>query len=668
MARFFGGIKMSFLFHKKQKGELVTLESLFVSLFTGTEVSPSGDLSSAQLTLRPMAGDDPFPGKLAHLAFTGSNVPIAACVTAEALAPRARVWLAESGLAASILTPGVEIVWSSMETDGASAEAFRWQVLELAPYALASGGGSVAALVWLSEPILASLSSRVEEENEKRSGKKGKKKTQNAGAEGDSNPDLAPTGSGSSGRITADRARDLPALSAFLAQAFKAGERTYTTVPIAFGVCKDGSALSPEPEYPVWFKGSFEYLAAGASEPKALSFIYALSRSAMPLKLSPADSARMLSGLAGGIFAESAKRYLALSGLKPGRLAFKPLEAPPSLARTSELVYVDFSLRDSNLSVPGQLIAPAAALVPLARAWRVSLAPDALARDGLSAVFDVNSRMLVKGLPSILASPELRPRVPRFCVNELLRLLSDNDCRLVVQNVLIPDFGAKRLPDIVFHAVTVPGPDGQGRQAIIPYGPLDSRRLDSFLPDAFKQGFYEQTRALQAQPTAACAELNDQALHAILRASLGGRIDASGRLKYLMREIVLKADRALAEVKLADLRAKGIPFTLLKDLDPKAAQRVAATVDDRDFALALIDCPDAMAGMRGYVSMARTDRLREDIAFVKSRIDEGSLSLMDAFDAKEKIRLAIERDAERERERAALAARQSPARQNPGER
>jgi hypothetical protein len=435
---------------------------------------------------------------------------------------------------------------------------------------------------------------------------------------------------------------------------------------MAFGVCKDGSALSPAPEYPVWFKGSFEYLAAGSTEPKALSFIYALSRSAMPLKLSPADSTRLLSGLAGGIFAESAKRYLALSGLKPGRLAFKPLEAAPNLAHSSDLLYVDFSLRDSSLSVPGQLIAPTAALVPLARAWRVSLALDALARDGLSAVFDVNSRMLAKGLPAILQSPELRPRVPRFCVNELLRLLSDNDCRLVVQNVLIPDFGAKRLPEIVFHAVTVPGPDGQGRQAILPYGPLDSRRLDSFLPDAFKQGFYEQTRSLQAQPTAACAELNDQALHAIMRASLGGRIDASGRLKYLMREIVLKADRALAEVKLADLRAKGIPFGLLKDLEPKAAQRVAATVDDRDFALALIDSQDAMAGMRGYISMARTDRLREDIEFVRSRIDEGSLSLMDAYDAKEKIRLAIERDAERER--AALAARQSPARQSPGQR
>ncbi len=659
---------MAFLFRKKQKGELVTIESLFGSLFMGAEVPPSGDLGAPQFTLRPMSGDDPFPGKLAHLAFAGSNVPIVACAASESLEPRARVWLAESGLAADILAPGAEIVWSSMETDGAAAEAFRWQVLELAPYALASGDGSVVALVWLNEPIRAALSSRAEEENEKRSGKKGKKKAQEALAEGDANPDLAAAGSGASGRIAAARPRDLPALSAFLAQAFKAGERTYTTVPIAFGICKDGSALSPEPEYPVWFKGSFEYLAAGSSEPKALSFIYALSRSAMPLKLSPADSARMLSGLAGAAFSESAKRYLALSGLKSGRLAFKPLEAPPNLARSPDLLYMDFSLRDSSLSVPGQLIAPAAALVPLARAWRVSLAPDALARNGLSAVFDVNSRMLVKGLPAILASPELRPRVPRFCVNELLRLLSDGDCRLVVQNVLIPDFGAKRLPDIVFHAVTVPGPDGQGRQAILPYGPLDSRRLDSFLPDAFKQGFYEQTRALQAQPTAACAELNDQALHAIMRATLGGRIDASGRLKYLMREIVLKADRALAEVKLADLRAKGIPFGILKDLEPKAAQRVAATVDDRDFALALIDCPDEMAGMRRYVSMARTDRLREDIAFTRARIDEGSLSLMDAFEAKEKIRLAIERDAERERERAALAARQAPARQTPGER
>jgi hypothetical protein len=657
---------MAFLFRKKQKGELVTLESLFVFLFTGTEVPPSGDLGAPGFTLRPMAGDDPFPGKLAHLAFAGSNVPIAACVVGESLAPRARAWLSESGLASGILSPGAEIVWSSMEADGASAEAFRWQVLEMTPYALVSGDGSVAALVWLNEPIRAALSSRAEEENEKRAGKRGKKKAAEAAPEGESNPDLAASGFAPAGRVAAERARDLPALSAFLAQAFKAGERTYTTVPMAFGVCKDGSALSPAPEYPVWFKGSFEYLAAGSTEPKALSFIYALSRSAMPLKLSPADSTRLLSGLAGGIFAESAKRYLALSGLKPGRLAFKPLEAAPNLAHSSDLLYVDFSLRDSSLSVPGQLIAPTAALVPLARAWRVSLALDALARDGLSAVFDVNSRMLAKGLPAILQSPELRPRVPRFCVNELLRLLSDNDCRLVVQNVLIPDFGAKRLPEIVFHAVTVPGPDGQGRQAILPYGPLDSRRLDSFLPDAFKQGFYEQTRSLQAQPTAACAELNDQALHAIMRASLGGRIDASGRLKYLMREIVLKADRALAEVKLADLRAKGIPFGLLKDLEPKAAQRVAATVDDRDFALALIDSQDAMAGMRGYISMARTDRLREDIEFVRSRIDEGSLSLMDAYDAKEKIRLAIERDAERER--AALAARQSPARQSPGQR
>lgn len=649
---------MAFFFGKKKKAEGITPESLFASFFAPS--GPSGDTLAPLYSVRPMAGEDAFPGKTANLAYTRSNVPVAACVPGSDLSGRARAWLTESGLVAD------DIVWSSLGTDAPFADAFRWLVMEMAAYAIVGADGTVAALVWISDPIRESLKSRAEEEELKRSGKRRKKHAETAAEAADSAvlEGSAPAGAGVT-RFTADRARDLPALSAFAAQSFKAGERIYSTVPTAFGVCKAGSDVAPAPEYPVWFKGSFEYIPAEGAEPKALTFLYALSKAAMPLKLGASEATQFLASLAGGVFTESARRYCALAALKPGRLAFKAMEAAPDLSRASDLVYLDFSLRDSSLTVPGQVIVPFASLVSLARAWRVPFTQVTDAKECAAALFDINSRMLAKSLPSILASPELRPRVPRFSVNELLRLLSDNDCRLVIQNVLIPDFGAKRLPEIVFQAMEVAGPNGQTRQAILPYGPLDSRRLDSFLPDGFKQGFYEQTRVLQGLTAEACAELNDMALHAIMRASLGGRIEATGRLKYLMREIILKADRARAETRLAAFREQGIPFGLLSGLDAKVAQRVAAMVDDRDFALALIDCADALAGMRKYVSGARTERLREDIEFVKMRIDEGAMTLSDAIDAKEKIRLAIERDAERERERADVESR-TAGRPSPG--
>ncbi len=606
-----------------------------------------------------MTAEDAFPGKTANLAYTRSNVPVAACVPGSDLSGRARPWLTESGLVSD------DIVWSSLNTDAPFADAFRWLVMEMAAYAIVGADGSVAALVWISDPIRESLKSRAEEEELKRSGKRRKKLAGTAEAADSGALDgSAPAGAGVT-RFTADRARDLPALSAFASQSFKSGERIYSTVPTAFGVCKAGSDVAPAPEYPVWFKGSFEYILSEGAEPKAFTFLYALSKAAMPLKLGASEAAQFLASLAGGVFSESVRRYCALSALKPGRLALKAMDAAPDLSRAADLVYLDFSLRDSSLTVPGQVIVPFASLVPLARAWRVPVSSATDAKECAAALFDINARMLAKSLPSIIASPELRPRVPRFSVNELLRLLSDHDCRLVIQNVLIPDFGAKRLPEIVFQTMEVAGPNGQTRQAILPYGPLDSRRLDSFLPDGFKQGFYEQTRVLQGLTAEACAELNDTALHAIMRASLGGRIDATGRLKYLMKEIILKADHARAEIRLAAFREQGIPFGLLSDLDAKVAQRVAAMVDDRDFALALIDCTDALAGMRKYVSGARTERLREDIEFVKMRIDEGAMTLSDAIDAKEKIRLAIERDAERERERADVESR-AGARPSPG--
>lgn len=641
---------MAFFFGKKKKAEGITPESLFASFFA--PVDPSGVTLTPLYSVRPMTAEDAFTGKTAHLAFTRSNVPIAACVPGSELAGRARAWLTESSLVAD------DIVWSTLNTDAPFADAFRWLVMEMAAYAIVGADGTVAALVWISDPIRESLKSCAEEEELKRSGKRRKKNAAPA-AEVAESAVLEGSATAAAGvtRFTADRARDLPALSSFASQSFKSGERLYSTVPIAFGVCKSGSDVAPAPEYPVWFKGSFEYLPSEGAEPKAFTFLYALSKAAMPLKLGASEATQFLSSLAGGVFSESARRYCALAALKPGRLAFKAMDAAPDLSRAADLAYLDFSLRDSSLTVPGQAIVPTASLVPLARAWRVPFTQVADAKECAAALFDINARMLAKSLPSIIASPELRPRVPRFSVNELLRLLSDHDCRLVIQNVLIPDFGAKRLPEIVFQTMEVAGPNGQTRQAILPYGPLDSRRLDSFLPDAFKQGFYEQTRILQGLTAEACAELNDMALHAIMRASLGGRIDATGRLKYLMKEIVLKADHARAETRLAAFRAQGIPFGLLSALDAKVAQRVAAMVDDRDFALALIDCPDAIAGMRKYISGARTERLREDIEFVKMRIEEGVLSLSDALDAKEKIRVSIERDAERERERDAVASR-----------
>ncbi len=637
------------LFRKKKQVVDVTPEILLASLFDPDALAAHDAGRARRFTVRAASLEEAFPGTSASLAYSGSSVPVAACVAGDELASRSRAWLADGALA-----PGVNHVWVETGIDGAFLDSFRWLVLEMACFALVAADDRVQALVWLSDGLLGKLKALAEAENLTRGKRRG-----NAPATVPAGADIPGSGSDSTGveAFRVDRARDLPVLSAYCAQQFKAEDRIFSTVPSAFGFRATGEGLAGAPEYPVWFKASFECLMPDGTDAKSFTFLYAFSRSALPLNLGDAESSRYVAALAKATFTESVRRYLSLAGLKPGKLACIPLTAPSDLAGTADLFYLDFLARDSSLSVPARVVAPIASLVPLALAWKLPLSRLPGAADGASVLLGVNARMLAKALPSIIESPELRPKVPRFCVNELLRLLSDHDARLVIQNVLIPDFGAKRLPGLVFYAVTVKGPEDRERQAIIPYGPFDPKRFDSFLPDAFKRGFYEQTRSLEAMPPEACAELNDEALRAVMRAALGGRIGATERLKYLMRELVLKVDSARAEAVMAGLRANGVPFGILKGLEPKAAQRVAASVDDRDFALALVDCPEEIAGMRKYASRAKTERLREDLTFVRRLIKEGSLTLSDALAAKERIALAIKRDEERERERAEIEAR-----------
>ena len=638
------------LFRKKKRVLDATPELILISLFDPDALAAHDAGSAQRFTVRAAAPDEGFPGKSASVAYSGSNVPVAACVAGSELASRSRSWLADGALGS-----GVKRVWVETEVEDAFRDSFRWLVLEMASFALMAADGRVQALVWLSDAFLEKLRALAEAENLKRGKRRG-----NAPATVTVDGDIPGAPSTGVEAFRVDRARDLPVLSTYCAQQFKAGERVFSTVPSAFGFCATGKELPEAPDGPCWFKGTFECLMSDGKDAKPFTFLYSFSRSALPPNLGDAEASRFIAALATGTFSESVRRYLALSGLKPGRLACNPLPAPPELAGTADLFFLDFRARDSSLSVPARVVAPIASLVPLAQAWKHPLSLTPGMAEGASVLLGVNARILAKVLPAIIESPELRPRVPRFCVNELLRLLSDHDARLVIQNVLIPDFGAKRMPGLVFYAVTVKGSEDQERQAILPYGPFDPKRFDSFLPDGFKRVFYEQTRSLAPASPGVCAELNDEALHAVMRAALGGRIGATERLKYLMREIVLKADNARAEASMAELRGNGIPFGILKGLEPKAAQRVAAAVDDRDFALALVDCPEEIAGMRKYASRAKTDRLREDLSFIRMLIAEGSLTLSDALAAKERIAFAIKRDEEREREREEIEAGTPP--------
>jgi hypothetical protein len=526
---------MALFFHKKKQIEKTTPEALLASGFSEAFGEATKKMAAFQSRARETAEE--LPGRMATLVFRGSNIPVAAFVSGlpgldgEQHSSICRLWLAASTLAGD-----QEITLCNVTLEGPEKDAFLWQVMELKAFCLFSQlPEQTEACLWLSASFWKVLENR-------------------AKTTGQEQPEpVLPLSK--PGVFLAERLREIPVLEALCAPAFRSGTAVYSTVVKSFGVFNLQSDTSATGfpfniQAPVWFKASFEYLEGQAdSQPKALTFLLALSKASVPKNLPQTDMPRFLSAIAESAGAETIKRFLALSGLQAGRLGIKPMEKPPELPKTGDILFVEFSVRASAVSLSAGILIPVQALFLLSKAWKIHATAERLKSDPAGILFELDSRMLAKKLPAIIASPELRTRVPRFCLNELFRLLSDHDFALVLQNVLLPEYGVKGLPALLFYSVTATGADNQSTEHNVPYGPLDGSRLESFLPEASRADFFLQVKSLNGHPLESCTTANSDALHKILQSVLAARIASSPRLEYILREVVLKEDRIETEKK-----------------------------------------------------------------------------------------------------------------------
>jgi len=608
---------MAFFARKPAEPVKTTPEAILASALTAAWKALTA--SQSALTLKAPKTDEVPPGTHAVLVFSGSNVPLAAMTSglfretgadlAIKLDKFMRAWLAATGLPAGI--PASNLTVCTVSLAGPGRETFLWQVMEHKRFDVGGSPGKTDAGLWISAGFKEYLDRRAE-----------------------GLPETAParTPPAIPGNFRAERPRDLPVLDAFCPRTFRFENRGFTTAVKGFSVFAAGSGRPLPMEQPVWFKAAFEYTAKTANAvPAAVTLYYAF------LKTVPS-----LPGIAGSLFTETARQFLETAGLQPGRLGLKALEAMPPVLDTAAFLSVDFFVRSSGFSLQAAVFFPAETVPLIAKAGPVPY--DIGSEDPARTLFALNAVRLEQSLPALLHSPDLRQKIPKPCVNELFRLLSDTDFALVIQNVLLPAYGAKELPALLFYTMSTAGPDGTEKEIIVPYGPLEGQRLEIFMPEAFREEFFRNTRTLSGNGIEACAALNARAMHDILDAVRSARIDSSPRLAWLMNELIQKEDRAGAEAKLAELKNKGIPFSLLRALHPKEGQRICAALDDRDIALALIDCEAELATLNKIISAAKRQRLAEDVQYYKKLVSKGEMELADAVAAKEKIAATVERE------------------------
>jgi len=597
------------LFNRKTPApEKTTPDALLASAFNASWKAVSG--TTGALTFKPMKNGDIPPGSHAVLAYADSNVPVAAFTSGmfrdaesgldEKLERIARTWLSAAALPAPLSAVCV------VSLAGSAREAFLWQVLEHAAYTLSSAPGKNDAALWIAPRFRDLLKMQ---------------------AETPGRPVQAQQSAAAGGWIRAERPRDLPALDAFCPRSFRFENRGFTTAVRGFAVYAAPQRPSLRMEGPVWFKAAFEYTGkTPGAVPAAVSFYYAFAK-----------QVPSLSGIAGGLFTETVRQFLETAGLAPGRLGLKAAEAMPPVLDAASFVTVDFFVRSSGFSLQAAVFAPAETLALLTGTGGITN----------TALLRLNAAQLDKNLPSLLRSPELRQKIPKVCVNELFRLLSDQDFTLVIQNVLLPAYGAKELPALLFF--TAVAADTPEKEYILPYGPLDGQRLEVAMPDAFREEFFRNTRTLSNRSMESCAALNAQAMQTILEAVRSNRITASPRLAWLMDELVQKEQRAGARDKMEELTRQGIPFALLRALHPKEGQRICAGLDDKDIALALVDCEGELPGLAKVISAAKRQRLAEDVQYYKKLISKGELELAEAVAAKEKIAATVTKETEEEK-------------------
>ncbi len=557
----------------------------------------------------------------AALAFADSSIPAAAILLA---ADSPLSFLAGEDASAHAKTLLCAILgWEGfiilpLKADPANRATLAWQCLELSCFSLGETAATSLAWLYIDEELAKTL---VE-------------------AKAATSPSA-----GALKKIAIGRGIDFPLVDYFC-PGFRRAERAFSSHALSIA-CPDGEAvpasgLGENTAAPSSYESILEILGSGESPTQRLSFFTALDLSQLTALQSDADGAE----IAGLMLREGLRRYLGACGLKPGRFGIKAIAGLPDSVSEKHL-RIELELKSGGLSLPCLCFIPLQGLEILSRAIGAQAQPEG----GLALCLSLNQSLLAGELPGIITSPELRKKLPGYSLNELFRLLSDRDLSLVLQNILIPEYGADGLPALLSHNASIPGPAGEMRQAVLAYGPLEEARLASFLPEIFLETFLRKAKALHGVGLADSAKLNLDALKKTLRAYREGRIEASRRLGFLLDEFVAKSERAHTEEELAALAKRGEPFASLGALAARVAQAACAALDDRDLAFVLLDAEASLPLVRKHVSAARMARLKEDILFVKKGIKAGKFGLEELLAAKKKFLTVIEekrREAELE--------------------
>lgn len=650
------------LFRKKKTQE-IKIDPLTI-LASGIDAAIAGATGgeSVPMAIKPASAED------CRAAFSGeaTAMPTVLSIHGPSTRPRAGIFFPAGALsgAQGDMAPMVEAIgatWAEKFPDGAKGvyaygmvpakgrfDAALWPFLELEAYRLTR----VAGDLWLFiEPALkAALTAEPSDRN---------------AAATPQAPDKEP--------VSVASASDFVAFDMFVPRTVAADKRRLAAETESFRFVSGAQAMRelvfPQGQEPAFYQAGFALAprpdAAPGTAAGKISLIYAFHKQSLRIQSPGETPDAIANAIATGMIQSTMRSVSALARQTPATPGLKRIPALPELSGASGVLIIRGALAGPSFRMPFEIIAPAGTLIPALQACVEGAAIKRLSAKMESLVFYLNAKILSARLREILEPKELREHIPQMLACELLNHLSDVDYDLVLQNCLIAGLGAKNLPALFYYTEPETGPDGAIRERVLQLRPLDARRLFAHMPDKFRDDYAANAGQLQANPIELCVSKNVDAMKDIAKAIATGRVAASPRLAWLVREFFVKGIRAKDIAELEGLKAKGIPFGALREMRPTIAQRAMASVDDRDAALALLDAKEEKPTVRKHVSSARMTRLDEELSFLSKQYDSGDLEPAELLRAK---KLFAERCAEvvrKDAEDAQLPRAGEPARATP---
>lgn len=457
---------------------------------------------------------------------------------------------------------------------------------------------------------------------------------------------------------------DFVALDSLVPRSFASGKYRFSAPCQSFGFLPGAQAADAikAPGETAWYFAGFDVSGAAGAPPRKLTLIYAFDLGSMKSRSPEQDSGKVADALAVAAFHAAMAEFVAAAKCAPSNPGIKRIPAPPDLTKVGSVVFAKSTAAGAAFRMPFGVAAPSGAILPLLQAW---LDPAEIKRcqsDPRGLILRLNARMLAAKLPGMLSPPELRKKAPQMLVSELLNHLSDGDYDLVLQNCLIAGMGAKGLPALFYYTESVTGEDGVVRERVAPLGPLDPGRLQLHMPEAFRDDYALNSGRLHANPATLCLSRNSEAMGEIAKAASSGRIAASARLGWLIKEFYLKQARAKDEAELAGLKSKGQPFAALGGIQQRQAQKAMARVDDREAAMALLASIERRDELRPFISKARMERLGEEIAYLERQREAEGLEPAQIVKAVRSIMGTCEAVREEEAREAQAALEREKAR------